>query len=396
MARDSAAPNARHLALDALVRIDSEGAYANVVLPSMLSRSTLDPRDRRFVTDLVYGTTRRRRALDFVVDRFLIRDVDVEVRAALRLGAYQLYDLGTPPHAAVAATVDVAPNRARGFVNAVLRRVAEGTSTPIEWPDDATRLSYPDWIVERLVADLGHDDALAALAEMNEPSAAAVRDDGYVQDEASQWVAAAVGVQPGERIADLCAAPGGKATFMAGQRATVLASDVRPARARTMARNAPGLAVVVADGRRAPYPAETFDRVLVDAPCSGLGVLRRRPDARWRIEARDVERLAQLQRELLDAAVTLVRPGGRLVYSVCTLTIAETAGIDTWMASAHEDFAAEPAPGSPWQPLARGARVLPQTAGTDGMAVFLYRRVSGGLAPPRPPSPSGSLAVARP
>src|SRR3546814_4794835 len=130
-----------------------------------------------------------RRACDFLVDRFLTRDLDPRVRNALRLGAYQLHMLGMAPHAAVGETVGVAPKAARGLVNAVLRRVADN---PVVWPDDATRLSYPDWVVDALTTDLGHADALAALEVMNTTPTVTERADGYTQDPASQWVAAAV------------------------------------------------------------------------------------------------------------------------------------------------------------------------------------------------------------
>src|SRR5206468_9683539 len=134
-------------------------------------------RDRHFVTELVYGTTRMRRACDWLVGRFVDRPLDPDVRAALRLGAYQLHFLGTPPHAAVSATVDAAPKRARGLVNAVLRKVANATSAgDPEWPDDATRLSYPDWIVARLVDDLGSKPALDALDQMNQAASVHVRE----------------------------------------------------------------------------------------------------------------------------------------------------------------------------------------------------------------------------
>ena len=368
---------ARGLAARALDRIE-EGAYANLVLPPLLAASGLAERDRHFVTELVYGTTRMRRACDHLVDGFLARPVQPPVRTILRLGAYQLAFLGTPAHAAVSATVSEAPERARGLVNAVLRKVA---TQPPPWPDDATRLSYPDWIAERLAADLGADAAAAAMAQMNEPPPVTVRADGYVQDGASQAVAALVGVQPGHRVADLCAAPGGKATAMAGGGAAlVVAGDVSEARAGLVAANAARLgdaassvAVVVADGRSPPLRAGSLDRVLVDAPCSGLGVLRRRPDARWRVQPGDVDRLTVLQRQLVEAAAVTVRAGGVLVYSVCTLTLAETAGVDRWLSTARPDLVPLPPPGPPWEPLGRGARLLPQAAGTDGMYVLALR-----------------------
>jgi len=361
---------ARQLALDALDRIERDGAYANLLLPEQLQRSSLAPRDRHFATELVYGTTRMRRACDFLVDRFLTRDLDLRVRNALRLGAYQLHFLAMPPHAAVGETVEVAPKPARGLVNAVLRRVAEAE---VVWPDDATRLSYPDWIVERLVADLGRDDAIAALEVMNTAPPVTERADGYTQDLASQWVAAAVGAQRGERVADLCAAPGGKAMVLAASGATVVASDIRKARVRLIRANAPGLLIAAADAARPPFAPGTFDRVLIDAPCSGLGTLRRRPDARWRIDERSPERLGEVQRSFVDAAVPLLRPGGTLVYSVCTLTAAETLAVDDHLRVAHPELEVAPPLGPPWEPVGRGARLLPQGADTDGMHLLRLR-----------------------
>jgi 16S rRNA (cytosine967-C5)-methyltransferase len=365
-----------------------------VVVPGLLAGSGLAERDRAFVTELVYGTVRMRRACDWLVERHVRRRLDPDVRAALRLGAYQLVWLATPGHAAVSATVDAVGGPARGLANAVLRRVADDVTTgPPEWPDDATRLSYPDWVVRRLTSDLGPGPALAALAAMNEPATPTARADGYVQDVASRWVAEAVDARSGERVADLCAAPGGKATWMAygpgrpplepspGPR-VVVAADLDPGRACTVAANAARLglgnvATVVADAARSPLPAAAFDRVLLDAPCSGLGVLRRRPDARWRVRPGQVPRLAALQRRLLDAALALVAPGGLLAYSVCTFTLAETAALDRWLCVAHPEAAAVRPPGPPWERLGRGARLLPQAAGTDGMYLLLLR-VHGG------------------
>jgi 16S rRNA (cytosine967-C5)-methyltransferase len=429
---------ARDVALAALVQVD-DGAYANVLLPALLRGTDLDTRARAQATDLVYGTLRRRRALDALLEPLADRPLDrldATVRAALRLGTYQLVE-GAAPHAAVGETVAalgrVTP-RGKGYANAILRRVAD-LGPPWPWPEGdgvpaiGIRTSMPDWIVERLLADLG-PDAPAALDAANRPGAltlrvnrrtaepAAVADElraagarvepgrlvegalvvhgagdpaalpavasgrATPQDEASQVVVAAVGAQAGERVLEIGAAPGGKATGLAeamGDRGLVVALDARPGRlglvTRAVARIGLGsVAPVVADGRRPPLRDATFDRVLVDAPCSGLGVLRRRPEARWRIQESAVAELAALQRELLAAAAPLVRPGGRLVYSVCTLTRAETVAIDEWAADALPDLVADDPPGAPWKPWGRGALLLPQAAGTDGMYVLALTR----------------------
>jgi 16S rRNA (cytosine967-C5)-methyltransferase len=426
--------SARVVALDALVRVE-DGAYAHVVLPAMLAQTNLSDRDRAFATELVYGTVRSQRRLDDLLGRVLKRPVqrlDPPVRASLRLGAYQLLH-DTPPHAAVASTVDAVgarSPRARGFVNANLRAL---TRLPQPWPepdDDAVALSYPDWLVERLDRDLGRAAAREALVAMNEPAAVTLRPDprqvtvtalreeleaagaevetgrlvsdsllvrgvgdpgrleavrdgrATPQDQGSQAVVNVLAPEPGERVADLAAAPGGKATAIAervGPTGAVVALDVDAGRVRMIdsARHRiglPHLFPVVADARVVPLRAGTFDRVLLDAPCSGLGVLRRRPDARWRLQPDAIDELAALQRELLAAAAPLVRPGGVLVFSVCTLTNEETLGVDDWAAEHLPELTPLPPPGRPWTARGRGALLLPQAAGTDGMYVLAVRR----------------------
>lgn len=377
----------RRVALDALVDIEEAGSFANLRLGPILARSGLDERDRRLVTELVYGTIRRRRSLDYLIDRFLVADPPLVARAALRLGAYQLRFTDIPDHAAVSATVDVTPKRFRGMVNAVLRKVA---TAPVHWPDDATRLSYPDWIVDRLFDDLG-DDSFDALETMNRAPEVSTRDDGYVQDRSSQRVAGAVGVQPGELVVDVCAAPGGKSTAMAAAGATVIAADLRPKRVGLVAANIERLAQVrersesddagvigpvlplVSDASAPGLRNGCADRVLVDAPCSGLGVLRRRPDARWRIQPQDVDRLAALQLRLLEAAIPLVRPGGVLAYSVCTLTKAETIDVADRLAASHSELVPIPVDEPGWRDWGTGSLLLPQDDDSDGMALFRWR-----------------------
>ena len=320
--------DSRKVAIEALERITGSGAFANLVLGPLLDRSTLEGRDRALVTEMVYGTTRMQRALDHLIDQFLLDEVDHHTRSALRLGAYQIHFMNVPTFAAVDATVGASKKRVRGLVNAVLRKVADA---PHDWPSDAVRLSYPDWILDRLSADLGPIVALEALAAMNEAATTSTREDGYVQDPASQEVVAVLNAQPGELILDLCAAPGGKATGLAASGAHVVAGDLHAKRAQLVRRNATStgsvVAALAADARSFPVREACADAVLLDAPCSGLGSLRRRADARWRIDADAPVRLGAIQRDLLLAAAALVKPGGRLMYSVCTLTTAETAEV---------------------------------------------------------------------
>ena len=352
-----------------LTEIEVGGAYANLALPRALDDCELSDRDRGFATELVYGTTRMRRACDFAIDRFLMKDPDPDIRSVLRLGAYQLLFANVAPHAAVSETVNMMPNGLRPFVNAVLRKVS---SVPVVWPDDATRLSYPDWLVALLVKELGADEATAMLERMNEAPPVSVRDDGYTQDRSSMAVADLVGAVDGERVLDMCAAPGGKATRMASSGAYVAAADRSFHRAVLVASNTRRLQVpvgtVVADGKHPPFAEASFDRVLLDVPCSGLGALRRRPDARWRITQGDIDELVVVQRDLLASAQRMVKPGGTLVYSVCTVIAAESIAHDTF------DWPALPAPPGPWRAFGRGARVLPHHDDTDGMVILRWTR----------------------
>ena len=434
----TASATSRTLALEALIRVEA-GEHSNVLLPQLLRSSRLDDRDRAFTTDLVCGTLRQQGALDWLLARVLDRplpQLDPAVRAAVRLGAYQLV-ADVPAHAAVSETVDALGAqlpRARGFVNGTLRALARlGPDWP--WPDGddpaavAVRTSHPEWLVEQLSELYGPEDARAVLNADNVappvalrpnparttaaaleaelvaagitvargvlvPDALVVRGTGdparlpavaegraTPQDQASQAVVRVLDPQPGERVLDVAAAPGGKATAIAelfGADGVVIACDLSPERL-TLVRAAAGrlaLATVhtaAADARALPFRQRTFDRVLVDAPCTGLGVLRRRAEARWRARPSGAAALAALQRDLLHAASMAVRPGGTVVYAVCTLTEEETRGVDEWAGTTLPDLAAEPPPGAPWRPWGRGALLLPHLAGTDGMFVLRLR-----------------------
>jgi 16S rRNA (cytosine967-C5)-methyltransferase len=424
----------RRLACDALVRVE-EGAYSHVLLPTMLRRSKLQARDRAQVTDLVYGTLRAQRRLDDlltrVVDRPLKR-LDPPVRAALRLGALQLVQ-GVPPHAAVSETVDAVPRRARGYVNATLRAL---TRLGPDWPesdDEAVALSYPDWLVERLRTDLGPEDARGVLVAGNSPPSLTLRmnarrdagsaiaedltaadatvtegelvpgslvvrgagDPGALaavaggwatpQDQGSQAIVRYLAPSGSERVLDVASAPGGKTTAIAellDDAGLVVAADVSAGRLGMVGVAAKRLglaniASVVADGRHPPTRGASFDRVLVDAPCSGLGVLRRRAEARWRIDPDAIDGLAGVQRSMVRAAAEAVRPGGVLVYAVCTLTIAETRDVAADVAAGLPGWSVLEPPGPPWRPWGLGAILLPQVADTDGMFAFGLRRDDG-------------------
>ncbi len=357
---------ARAAAYAVLLRVFEEGAYADRALRTAVEG--LDERDRQLARRLAFGTVQRRRTLDHAlagVGRRPVEKLDPPVRAALRLGAYQLgYLDGVPRYAAVNESVELVRRarveRAVPFANAVLRRLADELrplldGLPEETPAEAAlKHSYPDWVAEVWWRDLGADGARQLMRAQNEPAENVVRlvrgevegrpdpdvpgawhverlDEPafaagriWPQSRGSQLAGLAVGSQEGERTLDLCAAPGGKATQLRGE---VVAIELNEGRARELEENcrrlgATNVRVVCADGLRLPPELTGFDRALVDAPCSGLGVLAARPDLRWRSEP-----LPVLQSDLLRAAVARVRPGGTVVYSVCTVNADESEAV---------------------------------------------------------------------
>ena len=357
---------ARRAAFETLLRVFEDGAFADRALRGAVEG--LDDRDRQLARRLAYGTVQRVRTVDHAVEalgRRRVNRLDPPVRAALRLGAYQLGFLdAVPRYAAVNESVELVRDarleRAVAFTNAVLRRLADGLkplldalpeSTPAE---AALAHSYPDWVAETWWRDLGRDGALALMRAQNEPAETVVRlvrgeIDGapdpeipgawhvdrvdeealaegriWPQSRGSQLAGLAVGSRAGERTLDLCAAPGGKATMLAGD---VVAVEVNEARARELEANvarlgAKNVTVVRGDGRDLPAELAGFDRALVDAPCSGLGVLASRPDLRWRAEP-----LPELQLDLLRSAAARVRSGGTVTYSVCTVNADESEAV---------------------------------------------------------------------
>ena len=256
---------ARGVAISALVAAE-EGERANLVLPRMLSVSGLDERDRGFATELAYGALRMCRACDWLVGQFAKGELEPTVRAAARAGAYQLAFMRVPAYAAVSATVAECPSRARPLLNAVLRRIADLVAGgPIRWPGPGTKLSYPDWVLARLGEDLGAERALAALQQMNQAASPSTRPDGYIQDAGSQavgeYVAGLLAGRPGP-VLDLCAAPGGKTTFLAHGSPFVVGADVAPARVALVAGTPPARERRRGGGRRQPaaVPGEELCR----------------------------------------------------------------------------------------------------------------------------------------
>ncbi len=392
---------ARKAAYEVVRRVFEDGAYADRALRS--ASEGLDDRDRAFARRLAYGTVQRVRTLDHAIEtlgRRPVRKLDAPVLAALRLGAYQLGYLDVASHAAANESVELVRaarlERAVPFTNAVLRRLAEGIHALLEsLPEGPLKHSYPDWIYDVWVRDFGEETALALMRAQNEPAETVVRlvggeidgeptdiprayrvarvderalEEGRVwpQSRASQLAALAVGAQDGERVLDSCAAPGGKATMLRGD---VTAVEINEGRARELEENvrrlgATNVSVVRADATQLPPELRGFDRALVDAPCSGLGVLARRPDLRWRAQS-----LPDLQLALLRAAAERVKPGGTLVYAVCTLNADENeAVVDA------SGLAVDPSVADEWPQFRHPRRpefllTLPHVHGTSGFFV---------------------------
>jgi 16S rRNA (cytosine967-C5)-methyltransferase len=403
--------SARSVAFRTLLRVFEEGAYADRAFRA--EAEVLDGRDRALAMQLAYGSVQRVRTLDHAVEAIGRRPVprlDPPVRAALRLGTYQLgYLDAIPAHAAVNETVELVRaarlERAVPFTNAVMRRLVVQLRPLLaglrdETPQAAALAhSYPDWIGDVWWRDLGADEARAVMRAQNDPPPTVVRvnalrpgplprgapltvaavppewlEQGLVwpQSAASQLAAETVGARPGERVLDLCGAPGGKATQLAVTAAEVVAVEKHPGRARELERNAARLGatnvrVVVADALELPEELTGFDRVLVDAPCSGLGILAFRPDLRWRSEP-----LPDLQVALLRVALERVRTGGTVSYSVCTINRDENEAVVGAVGAPLDDLGADwPAFRHPQLPQA--LLTLPHVHATAGFFVARLR-----------------------
>ncbi|MDR6227232.1 16S rRNA (cytosine(967)-C(5))-methyltransferase RsmB [Desmospora profundinema] len=448
---------ARETALEILLAVEERGAFSNLALHEHLDRSGLDIRDRGLVTELVYGTIQRQYTLDWILGRLVKKGPDsLErwVHQLLRLGLYQLRYLDKiPSRAAVHETVRIANLRGHrgisGLINGVLRSYVRREREFNLKPDGSVRSlalvhSFPEWMVKRLIDSYGPGTAADILASLNRrphvslrvnplqadparvanaltqsfPGAEVVPSEvvaqaftvrgagnpalhpGFargwytIQDESSMLVAEAVDPQPGQRVLDGCAAPGGKTTHMAermGDEGFLLACDVHPHKVGLIEENVRRLSLSIVQAREAdlrslPEEGEdaSFDCVLLDAPCSGWGVIRRKPEIKWAREAEAVEELSRLQRELLHAAARMVKPGGILVYSTCTMEPRENEEqVDAFLGN-HPDFTADPTLLERFsakvrdQALHRGAgiQILPHHFESDGF--FIARMVKKG------------------
>lgn len=443
----NAIATARRCAFVVLRRVFEHGAYADLALQSEADR--LDRRDRALAMRLAYGAVQRRGTIDYLIaglaERKLER-LDPRVLAALRLGLYELlYLSGSPDHAVVADAVELAKTQGRGghgLVNAVLRRAArEGSQSLLGRLSDATpaqaaiKHSHPEWIVRLWWEQLGAADTRALLAFDNEPGEVALRANTLVTDasalanllraasvpthpdpllpealvldgpidmhgsslwssgafiaqsRAAMLVSHALAPQPGERVLDLCAAPGGKTTHLAAlmrgqgevlavERNERRASDLERALRRLRAAN---VRVEIADAALSRGEQEKFDRVLVDPPCSGLGTLQARADLRWRVTPEGVEQMSRVQASILAAGADALRPGGVLVYSTCTISPTENEHVIANFLDSHVDFSLddltkEPAFASVAGRTAGTVLTLPHRDRTAGFFIARLRR----------------------
>lgn len=418
-----------------------QGAYADRALTA--EAAELDRRDRALAMQIAYGTVQRRATLDHIASQLARRPLETLepiVLAALRVGLFQiLYMGGVPAHAAVDETVELVKRHSRGgagFVNAVLRRGAQRGPTLIERLTDddpaaaALMHSVPVWLAELWWRELGEARARSLLGRINEPPESALRintlvagadevvarlpvashpatalpegvvldgpfdiqgselwRDGAImaQSRSSMLVARVLEPAPGERVLDLCAAPGGKTTHLAAllqDRGEIVAVERHPGRARalgeTCRRMRIGCVRVEVQDAAELEVAGTFDRVLVDPPCSGLGTLQSRPDRRWRATPEAITELASLQSRLLHAGAAAAAPGGSLVYSVCTISHREGAEVVGRFLETHPSWDAEDL-GSEhprWRAGNDGRflQLLPDRDRTDGFFIARLRR----------------------
>jgi 16S rRNA (cytosine967-C5)-methyltransferase len=312
---------ARQIAFEILQKVH-HGGYASDLL---LQRSAhLDSRDASLASEIVFGCLRYQAQLDYLIARRVPRPPDPEVQIALRMGIYQLRYLDRiPPHAAVGESVELVKRLGRapasGLVNAILRKTDR---TPVPWPDRATELSMPAWLLEKWDRQFGRDTTDRIAAAFLQPAQSYIASTGRIQDIGAQSIVPLLDLHPGQTFLDLCAAPGNKTAQAIQQGACAIACDIHLHRLKQM--RDLKCSLVVLDGTqplpfRANFDRVLFDRILVDAPCAGTGTLGRNPEIKWRLQPRDLTDLHAKQVALVRQALQHLCPGGRLVYSTCSL-----------------------------------------------------------------------------
>lgn len=437
--------NVRDAALSILMEINQNQAYSNLLLNRTIKKYAIDPKDRGLLTELTYGTLQHRLTLDYYLEPFVKGKLDPWVRELLRLSIYQIvYLTKIPPHAVVHEAVEIAKRRGHkgisSTVNGILRSVLRKGVRPIEEiTDDIERMaietSHPVWLIERWVQQFGKEDALAMAHENNHPARmtarvnslkstvdealAALAKEGIdaskgevipgsiqtasgslanteafaeglltIQDESSMLPVLALDVKPDMRVLDMCAAPGGKTTFIAekmNDKGEIYAHDLHEHKLSLIESNANRLGIQSittksGDSREleSVYGPASFDRILVDAPCSGLGVIRRKPEIKYNKTAEDLKSLTEIQEQLLDTAYRLLKDDGILVYSTCTIEYDENEGMVRTFLEKHPDMAL-----SSLEALAQNdslaikddmLQVLPQHFGSDGFFVAAFRK----------------------
>ena len=428
--------SARKLALKVLSRCRRDGGYSNLTLDSALKNSELSDADKALATQLVFGVITRKITLDHYISKLSSiggSKIEPDVRDVLRMGLYQLIYLDRiPAHAAVNESVTLVPSRARGFVNAVLRNW-QRKGKDIALPDDpiekmSVLRSYPVELCEKLVAEYGYSDADACLESMNETPPLTVRvntiktsrddllrvflengidaeagivspyairvkgtpitrllgfDEGvfFAQDEASQICVAALGVKPGDTVIDVCSAPGGKsfgAAMMMENTGKIHSFDLHDSKISLIRSGAENLGINIIEARAADARdfvgalSESADAVLCDVPCSGYGVMAKKPEIRFK-SLSDAARLPEIQYAILENASKYVKKGGTLVYSTCTILPEENGKNVERFISEHKNFIPEG--------FTFGGRVfdaqttlLPHKDGTDGFFVAKFTK----------------------
>lgn len=423
--------NPREIALSALYEIEYNGAYSNMAVKSALSENT-DGRDKALITELVYGVVRRKLTLDYIISKYSktkLKKLSKYVLLILRMGVYQIYFTDKiPESAAVNESVKLAKRycgKSAGFVNGVLHSVIRGRDT-LKYPEDKTELlsvkySFPRDMVklfeeldfcEELLASLNKEPRTTIRINTlkDEPTEIEAEEsplykyarlvNGFdmancadykkgkfiAQDVAAMMASVVLAPKPGDTCIDMCAAPGGKTTHLAElmeNRGKIYAFDVHPHKVEIIRRNAARMGISIIEARvgDALTPNESLrgsaDKLLVDVPCSGLGIIRRKPDIKWNKE--DTSQLADIQYKILKNASEYLKPGGELVYSTCTLDKRENEGVVCKFVEENEDF--EFVKIELPKPLMRDndgyITLYPNIDGTDGFFISKIKRVNG-------------------